>query len=240
MSKSPSLSLQTELYPKTRHSLLTRASGGDKGVAEIAINDLARIYLRPVYLAVRARGYRHEDAEDHAQTFLTKFIHSDSFQRFNPEKGRLRCYLAGALSNFLNKAYHKEQRTPPQTELQEWSASDLNSPDLEFDRLCARELLSKAMHQLNLEHSGDEAKKNWFSKMRLLIPFNPKPGLIEQTAEALGKPPGNIRTDTTRLRDRLLELFKTEVRETVRPEDFESELAYLTDLLQNSPGSHVP
>lgn len=230
---------QSDVFPKTRLTLLARASASDKTVADMAINELAGIYRRPVYLAVRARGYRHEDAEDHTQAFLTAFIHAASFQCFDPEKGRLRCYLAGALSHFLNKAYRKEQRTPPQTELQEWTAIDPNSPDKEFDLLCARELLAKAVSLLKEENSLDEDAEFRFSKMKDLLPFNPERGLIKQVADALGKTEEQIRLDTFHLRKRLGALFEAQVRETVRPEEFRSELDYLIELLRTPPANHT-
>ncbi len=205
-----------------------------------ALGELVLVYQRPVYLSVRARGYRHEDAEDHTQVFLTEFIHSGSFQRFDPEQGRLRCFLSRALSNYLNKAYRTERRTPPQTQVQEWSASDPNAPDVEFDRLWARELLSKATHKLQQEHTRTAGAKRRFAALQALLPANPPPGLVAQTAVTLAMTESAVRKATSDLRQRLRVLLEAEVRETVGPADFDSELVYLIELLRTrtAPGKH--
>ncbi|MCX6875611.1 MAG: hypothetical protein NTW21_17660 [Verrucomicrobia bacterium] len=237
---SESSTPQRECYPNTRWSLLTRAAGGDDAVAMKALDELARIYQRPVYLSVVARGYPREDAEDHTQSFLAAFIHAGSFQRADPAQGRLRCYLSRALSNFLNKARRTERRAPPQTQVQDWSASDPNAPDLEFDRCWARELFSKATHRLAQEHSHTAAAKHRFAALLPLLPATPAPGLITQAAATLEMTESAVRKATSDLRHRLRALLEAEVRETVTPAEFDSELAYLIELLQTRtpPGSH--
>lgn len=231
---------QGDLYPNTRWSLLTRASGNDETMVVKALNELARIYQRPIFLAVLARGYGREDAEDHMQSFLAGFIHSGSFQRADPEQGRLRCYLSRALRNYLNKAYRTERQAPPQTQVRDWSASDPNAPDIEFDRLWARELFSKAAHQLEQEHSRTAGAKRRFAALRVLLPANPVSGLIAQAATTLAMTESAVRKATSDLRQRLRALLEAEVRQTVGPEDFDSELAYLIELLQTRTpaGSH--
>ena len=231
---------QRDLYPNTNWLLVTRATSGDEAAARKALNELAEIYRQPVFLAVLARGYRREDAEDHTQSFLASFINSGSFQRADPEQGRLRCYLSRSLRNFLNNANRTERRAPPETQMRDWTASDPNSPDIEFDRLWARELFAKAIRKLEQKHSRTPVARHRFMELRELIPANPEPGLIEKAATTLGIPESTVRKATHDLRQSLRALLEAEVRETVPPEDFESELAYLIELLQTRtpPGNH--
>lgn len=224
---------QGEFYPNTRWSLVTRAASGDEAAAMKALDELARIYQRPVHLAVLSRGYKREDAEDHTQSFLAGFIHSGSFQRVDQQQGRLRCYLSSALRNFLNKAHRSERGAPPQTQMQDWTASDPNSPDVEFDRLWARELFSNAARKLEAEQSRTAAAKRRFVALRVLLPANPPPGLIAHAARTLEMSENAVRKATSDLRKRLRSLLESEVRETVTPGDFQSELAYLIELLQS-------
>src|ERR1041385_7589357 len=77
-----------------------------------ALEQLARIYLYPIYAEVRRQGHDHENARDLTQAFFEHLLSGDFFSRADPLRGRFRNYLLTALNHFLADAgrYRSRQR----------------------------------------------------------------------------------------------------------------------------------
>src|SRR5205809_1286668 len=69
-----------------------------------ALSELCRIYWRPVFLFLRRQGSNPEDAQDLTQGFFAHLIESRAYARADPEKGRFRSFLLGALKHFVAHA----------------------------------------------------------------------------------------------------------------------------------------
>ena len=75
------------------------------------LGDLARQYWRPVYCYLRKRGHNNELAKDLTQDFFTgPVLSKELFQIADPNKGRLRTLLLGALGHLVASHFRKKGR----------------------------------------------------------------------------------------------------------------------------------
>src|SRR5262249_57591200 len=74
-----------------------------------ALERLCEGYWYPVYAFIRRRGYLPEQAQDLTQEFFLRILDGAFFERANPEKGRFRSFLLGAVQNFLSDATDREK-----------------------------------------------------------------------------------------------------------------------------------
>jgi RNA polymerase sigma-70 factor (ECF subfamily) len=77
--------------------------------ARTALAELCRAYWYPLYALMRYRGYSSEDAEDLTQAFFAGLIEQGGLRSANPERGRFRSYLLGAMKHFLANEWHRAQ-----------------------------------------------------------------------------------------------------------------------------------
>ncbi|PYL26318.1 MAG: hypothetical protein DMF44_00255, partial [Verrucomicrobia bacterium] len=75
-----------------------------------ALSELCRIYWRPIFLFLRRQGSNPDDAQDLTQGFFAHLIESRAYARADPEKGRFRSFLLGALKHFVAHAHAHDRR----------------------------------------------------------------------------------------------------------------------------------
>ena len=69
--------------------------------AEVALENLCRVYWPPIFVYVRSRGYSIEDAQDLTQSFFQRLLEQEFVARVTQEKGKFRSFLLKSLNNFL-------------------------------------------------------------------------------------------------------------------------------------------
>ena len=74
---------------------------GDKPEARTALADLCEAYFNPVLRFLLREGKSNDEARELTQAFFARLLSSDGIRHVDPEKGRFRSYLLGALKNFL-------------------------------------------------------------------------------------------------------------------------------------------
>jgi RNA polymerase sigma factor (sigma-70 family) len=87
-------------FKKTSWDLVRAARNSE------AMDDLIRIYWKPLYFFVRQKGYDNETAKDMVQDFLTNALERNTLLKADPARGRFRTFLLAALTNFV-KDWHK-------------------------------------------------------------------------------------------------------------------------------------
>src|SRR4051794_25771307 len=84
-------------FAPTRWSLVRRVAGKDrdkdKGAGTRCEDTFCRIYWYPLYTCLRSRGYSHDDAQDHVQSFLSRLISRKMLSKADAGRGRLRGFL---------------------------------------------------------------------------------------------------------------------------------------------------
>ena len=96
-------------FATTRWSLILSAVHSESGEekARDALEELCRIYWRPVFVFVCRRGYSMEDAKDLTQDFFVKILQHNWLEHADVNRGRFRSLLLTSLQNFLVKAAEK-------------------------------------------------------------------------------------------------------------------------------------
>jgi RNA polymerase sigma factor (sigma-70 family) len=205
-----------------------------------ALEDLCRAYWLPLYVFLRRQGHSTEDAEDLVQGFLARVLARDDLAGVGPEKGRFRTFLLTSLRNFtIKRALHDKALKrgggqvgiPISTEdAERLCGPDLatGSPEAAFDRRFAQTVLARAFAALREEHRA-RGKEDFFGT---LAPFldGAEPEGYGQAATKLGMESGAVAVAVHRMRGRLRELLRAEVRQLcTTAADEEQEMKHLLE-----------
>ncbi len=232
-------------FRNTRWSLVIEAGDGNIEKARSALSELCEIYWYPIYAFVRRRGYSPPDAEDLTQDFFKNLLEGKDFTRADPNKGRLRSYLLGALKHFLSNASAREQAQKRgggqaivsldvewgESQLKLEPGSDHSTPEKLFDRRWALTLLNRALENVR-ESYAKRGKEKQFQALEKFLTWNSREDFRE-AAELLGMSESAFRVALHRLRQRYRKALKWEVVETVGSEaDLDQEIAQLPSFFQ--------
>ncbi|MEL7484186.1 MAG: sigma-70 family RNA polymerase sigma factor [Planctomycetota bacterium] len=220
--------------------------GGTKDArARQALRHLCEAYWRPLYAFARHSGYSAEDAQDVTQAFLAKIIETGGLGGADPDRGRFRSYLLGAMKHFMSNARDhgrakkrgggKRFLVGDVSEMESWLAA-ANRPstpdevDRAFDRSWAYETTAAAIEQLEHDWSS-RGKQDQFQALRPALAAE----LADRSAvaERLGMTENALNVAIHRLRQRYAALVREAVSRTVAdPADIEDELRYLIEMLR--------
>jgi RNA polymerase sigma factor (sigma-70 family) len=228
----------------TEWGVVAAASGQGTTQARAAFEDLYRTYCYPVYAFIRRRGYGRQDAQDLTQDFFVHLLEKGTLGRVDPQRGRFRSFLLGALDHFLAHAAERARACKRGggchlVSLDEEAAEvryRLAAPeDLTAEKVFAARwaatLVETALQRLRAEMEA-EAKGRLFNALQGFL-LGGKETSYQEAADALGVSLGAIKTAIHRLRSRFAALLRYEVARTVsRPEQIDEELRCLRDALR--------
>ena len=190
------------------------------------MEQIVRLYWRPVYAFLRRKGHSVEDAKDFTQGFFTRFLEKDYASQVNQSRGRFRSFLRVAVEHFvsdeLDRARAKKRGGGAVLPLDVKAAEELLSveepPERHFDRQWARAILDDVSRELEEEYRK-RGQSDKFAEIRPHLA-----GGSHQDRSALH-----------RARKRFGELVRRRVVETVRsPSDVDEEIGILFDSLRQS------
>ena len=213
--------------------------------AKAALSDLCAAYYAPVFAFIRRNAPDEETARDLTQEFFARQLARQGIDTVDPQHGRFRSYLLGAVKHFLaemRRHAHRLKRgagqplesldsetgTSPGQRVADPNAA---SPEREFDRKWALTLLDRALASLADEHkrSGKfdhfEALKEWLTA---------DTGSVSQSATArrLGLSEGAVKVAIHRLRRQFRQTIKREISQTVKdPDQVAEEMKLLLEAL---------
>jgi RNA polymerase sigma-70 factor (ECF subfamily) len=232
-------------FPTTHWSLVVAVNPDEasRSRARKALEELCRAYWYPLYAFVRYRGYSSDEAQDLTQSFFARLIETHGFASADPERGRFRSYLLGAMKHFLANEWHRAraQKRGGCVTLIDLDALDAEAryalepaqsddPDAGFDREWAQETTARAMEKLRTE-SEARGKGEQFEGLKGSLTGD-EPGRSE-TAARLGMTHGAVKTAVHRLRQRYRELLRAEIAETVTDSsDVDVEMRHLVAALR--------
>lgn len=208
-------------FPLTAWSLVLNA-GASPGPSP-ALEDLCRAYWPPLYSFLRRQGHSPGDAEDLVQGFLARLLGRQDLRNVGPEKGRFRTFLLTSLRNFVvkqtlrDKALKRGGGQLPISinadEAERLCGPDMSasSPEAAFDRRFAQAIVTRAFAALREEHRA-RGKEDFFATV---APFldGAEPEGYATAAAKLGMAPGTLAVVVHRMRGRLRELLRAEVRQ---------------------------
>jgi len=201
---------------------------GDSPAARAALSDLCAAYYAPVFAFVRRNVPDEDAARDLTQEFFARLLAGQGFATVDPQRGRFRSFLLGAVKHFLagmHRHAHRLKRgggqplepidpgtdTSPRLQL-----ADLNapSPDREFDRKWAMTLLARALATLAQEHEA-AGKADHFEALKPWLTGDSESISQAEAAARLGLNEGAVKVAIHRLRRRFRQVIKEEISQTV-------------------------
>lgn len=232
-------------FPETRWSRISRARGREPE-AQAALSDLCAAYYDPVLVFLRSGGRTGEEAQELAQDFFAKLLGSNGVDGAEPQRGKFRTFLLGAVKHFLSARRQHEDRQKrgggvrPEA-LDTGTASDPGieapdaaalSPDVAFDRQWALTLINRTLSALEGEMRA-AGREELFAALTPFLTGSSEYGNLESTAPRLGMSPAALRVAVHRLRQRYRDLIRVELAQTLVPgKSVEEELAALKAALR--------
>lgn len=230
------------------HFLTTRwtqvlAAKGESAQAQQALSELCAAYYGPVVGFLRREGRDEDAARELAHEFFAKVLESRGFSSADPQRGRFRSYLLGALKHFLanRRARQMQEKRGGIIPHQEYAETDTASasepapavalPEAAFDRDWALNVLERAMSRLKEEWQEKNAAEQ-FDKLKPWLTGGENTGSQADLAAQLGMKEGAARVILHRFRRRFGDLVKAEIAQTVNgPAEVADEMRLLIEAL---------
>lgn len=196
-----------------------------------ALADLCDAYYEPVVAYLR-RVLRDADAaRDMSHAFFADMLAGGTIDTADPERGRFRYYLLGAVKHFLAHRREADQRlrrgggvaplsldaAAPGSPALEVADDARLSPEAVFDRQWAVTVLARAMDALQTGCAA-EGKSSLLETLRPWLLGESAHGDQAAAAEALGMNPGAFKVAVHRMRHRFRHCVKSEVAGTLKDE----------------------
>jgi DNA-directed RNA polymerase specialized sigma24 family protein len=221
-------------FRPTRWTLVQRTRGHDEQ-ARAALSELCEIYYQPVLSFIEHRIRDPDSTRDLAHAFFEDLLARETLGAPDPDRGRFRTYLLGAVKHFLAKQHQKDQAAKRGGGIEHTTADLLQIPaapddDLQFDRAWAHALIRRAHSSLE----GEMAAAGKHRQFEILHPFldgGPQTS-HEEACAALGFSANALNVAIHRLRERFRAHVRTEVAATTsNPADLQDEFHHLLEVL---------
>lgn len=227
-------------FQTTRWSLVKRA-GTKEGEDSLAV--LCRGYWYPLYAYLRRRGLPVDDAQDLTQGFFLHLFSNPILVRADPEKGRFRSFLLGAMNHFLANERRRQTAGKRGGGIQAISFDSVEaerrfamepvdgvSPEVQFERSWAYALLERVFARLGEDYS-QVGKGALFAALHPYLAGKAGQRSYDEVADELGMNANSIGVAIHRMRRRYGELVRAEIAQTVSSsEEIEPELAHLFEI----------
>jgi RNA polymerase sigma-70 factor (ECF subfamily) len=212
-------------FQTTRWSLVL-AAREDHPDARDALDALCRAYHPAVLAFVRGWGYSRSDAEDLTQSFFARFLEKRVHAAADPARGRFRVFLRTALHNFVINAQGRaaavRRRPPPGASGLDPDTlpteADTDLPERAFERAWALLVVNRALQRLRREAKA-AGKADLFARLQGFLLEPPGPDDYARVAREISTRPNTIAVATHRMRQRLHELVRVELADTVSDAD---------------------
>jgi|SRR6185436_2383555 RNA polymerase sigma-70 factor (ECF subfamily) len=201
-------------FPTTAWTSILQSRDPGSPAHQDALDRLIRAYWKPVYFFIRRRGESPESSKDLTQSFFGHLIEKSCMESVDREKGRFRHFMLAVLKNFLSDEHDRSRARKRGGHLNfvqaegDLASVDLN-PEEAFFRQWALDLMAAAMERLQLQCPAED--------LALL-----------RGAASPGMAPHERKNRLHRVREKLKELLRQEIRATVdRESEIDEELSAL-------------
>jgi len=229
----------------TTHWSVVLEAQGESPAAQAALEQICRIYWRPIYSFIRRQGTKPEEAKDITQGFFALILERKDFQSVRRERGRLRSFLLASLKHFMMNERRDAATIKrgggriliPLDEISDDSSeldrSDAVSADQLYDRNWAFTVLDRVFARIHEESQGS-ASASLFEQLNTLLSDEPDRPSQAEIAREFGMTENAVKQAFYRLRQRYRQLLREEVAQTVAtPAEIEDELRDLIAALRS-------
>lgn len=226
---------------RTTHWSLIAAASAD---CRDALEELCSAYWQPLHSHLVRQGFDRLEAEDLTQAFFARLLDKRLLDFADQRRGRFRTFLLTALRRFVVNEW-KHERTLKRGganrplsldadcgdgSIASEVAHDL-TPDRMFERQWALVVLQRAFRALEIEQQAAD-KKAMFESLAPCLSRDSSSPSYDELAVRLQMTPAALRMCVSRLRQRLGELIREEIRKTVGSDaDVDDELGKLFQAL---------
>ncbi|HBJ85735.1 MAG TPA: RNA polymerase subunit sigma-24 [Verrucomicrobiales bacterium] len=230
MTTKPSPIFQAAPFHTTQWTRVCLAKA-DSEDGRRALADLCDAYYEPVVAYLRSVLRDADAARDMSHAFLAEMLEGGTIHTADPERGRFRFYLLGAVKHFLAHRREADMRLrrgggmqPLSLDLESPDSSALNvpddarlSPEAAFDRQWAVTVLARAMDALQVECAA-QGKSALFDQLRPWLLGESDYGDQAAVAESLGLSAAAMKVTVHRMRHRFRQCVKAEIAGTLKDE----------------------
>jgi RNA polymerase sigma-70 factor (ECF subfamily) len=229
-------------FATTHWSTVLRAAQSDHPQRQEALEALCRAYWYPVYAFMRRRGVVATDAQDCTQEFFQLLISGTLLKNIAQDKGRFRSYLMACCQHFLLNLWEKQRAQKRGGQVQHLSldagveerflqSPGDQSPEANFDREWAREIIQRAEKSLEEEYREAEKENLWQALHPYITGTQDIP--VAALADSLRISENHLHVLLHRLRQRYRDILRNEVSLTLdNPADLKDEIRYLLRQLE--------
>ncbi len=218
-------------FQTTRWSLVLSAR--EKGPeADVAMSELCERYWPALRNFAIRLGCSPHDADDMAQGFFIQVLEKDLFARADPNRGKLRTFLATAFRRHLQDQWSKAGAKKRGGDVEVLSFDEnLDGSESDHSQVADREWASRVM-ELSLDRLetryAQENRRELFLTLRPYLTGELPEGGMASLATELDLSTGAAKVALHRVRKRFGEALRNEVAETLAAdEDVEAELRHL-------------
>lgn len=226
MSEAP----KTSPFAPTRWTLILRTRG-ETPEARAALGELCEAYYQPVLRFLQCEGRDEDAARELTQEFFARVLASSGFDAADPQRGRFRSYLLGALKHFIADQRKREHRlkrgggiaaesldaagADDESSSLQVADTSLPSPEAFFDREWALAVMARALAVLESEFTA-VTKADHFEVLKPWL-MGEAPSMSQaDAAQRLSLSEGAVKVMIHRLRRRFREAVRTEISQTLR------------------------
>ncbi len=236
-------------FVTTRWSQVLSARG-ESPEARVALGELCEAYWMPVFRFMRRSNYSEDAARDLTQEFFTQILAHQGLDQVDPDKGRFRSYLLGAVKHFLADQQDRanaakrgggQPTVPLEMNVETHTTVSLQitdpetpAPDAFFDRLWALNVIDRALNAVAAELVS-AGKNGYFEILKPWLAGEVGELSQSEAARQLSVSEGAVKVAIHRLRKRFRGLVKQEIAGTVDAStSVQEELHYLLEALAQS------
>jgi RNA polymerase sigma-70 factor (ECF subfamily) len=223
-------------FPTTRWTEVGRAKA-DSPEGRGALAELCHAYYEPVVAFLHSELRDAEAARELAHDFFTQMLAGGGMIHVQPERGRFRSYLLGAVKHFLSHQRAAQRRLKRgggvvnvpllETEVRQVPDAGVLSPDAAFDQKWALTVVSHALEALRHECAA-EGHADLYEQIKPWLTGQAARGDQSVLAATSGLNPNALKAAVHRLKRRFRQLLKSEVASTLGdPELVEDEMRSL-------------
>lgn len=230
MTTEPRPHFQAAPFLTTRWTRVCLAKA-DSEDGRRALADLCDAYYEPVVAYLHSVLRESDTARDMSHAFFAEMLAGGTIHTADPERGRFRFYLLGAVKHFVAHRWEADMRlrrgggVPPlslDTDSPESPALKVPddarlSPEAAFDRQWAVTVLARAMDALQAECAA-QGKSALLDTLRPWLLGESGYGDQAAIAEALGLSASAMKVTVHRLRHRFRQCVKAEITGTLKDE----------------------
>jgi RNA polymerase sigma-70 factor (ECF subfamily) len=206
-----------------------------------ALNELCRLYWRPLYSFCRGAGHAAADAEDLTQGYFAQLLARGALGLADPDRGKFRTFLLTSFRNYQT-AVHRQRtaakrggtavHVPFEMDATDGSLVAVSpdaGPETAFDRQWAWDLVRRAEELLATEQAS-AGRSEWFQRV-LVDECQDYASLAKELRTTVAA----LKSYAQRVRHRFRVLVERQVADTVTsPGEMATEMTYLSSLIRNA------